>query len=114
MFINAEILDSYREVMEDEADAFIADILNSFYSNARELIAKLEEAIPANDVDSFTRAAHTFKSTSATVGADRLSGLAGELEKDAQSEALTALAPRLPALKEAFAEAEAELKRLYP
>jgi len=114
MIINPEALEAYKEVMEDEADAFIADILDTFYSNSRELMAALDEATAQNDVESFARAAHTFKSTAATVGAEPLSSLAADLEMKAQSEALTALAPLLAALKEAFTEAERELKRLYP
>lgn len=114
MIINPEALEAYREVMEDEADAFIADVLNSFYKNARELIATLDESAAQNDVKSFIRAAHTFKSTAATVGAEPLSSLAADLEEKASSQTLTALTPLLAALKKAFTEAENELKRLYP
>ena len=113
MIINPEALEAYKEVMEDEADAFIADILESFYNNSADLIETLEKSIPTNDRKSFIRAAHTFKSTSATVGAESLSGLAADLEMKAHSEALTALTPLVAALKEAFAEAEIELKKLY-
>jgi len=33
MIIDPSALEAYREVMEDEADEFIADVLNSFYTN---------------------------------------------------------------------------------
>jgi hypothetical protein len=32
MIIDPSALEAYREVMEDEADEFIADVLNSFYT----------------------------------------------------------------------------------
>lgn len=114
MIINPDALESYREVMEDETDAFIADILDSFYSNARELMAALDEAIAANDAESFARAAHTLKSTAATVGAERLSGLAADLEAKANAESLAALTPLTTKLKAAFTEAETKLQELFP
>ncbi|MBT3338363.1 MAG: hypothetical protein HN855_02375 [Anaerolineae bacterium] len=42
MTIDTSILESYRELMEEEADEFIADILNSFYENSTELIQTLD------------------------------------------------------------------------
>lgn len=113
MIVDPSTLEAYREVMEDEADEFVADILDSFYSNARELLAKLDDTLAQNDVDGFVRAAHTFKSTSATVGAQRLSGLLADLEARGGTEPLTNFIPLIPQLKEAYEEAESRLKELY-
>ena len=107
-------LEAYREVMEDEADEFIADILDSFYSDARELLTTLDKTLAENDADGFVRAAHTLKSTSATVGAQRLSGLLADLEAQGKTKELTDLMPLIPQLKEAYEETESTLKELYP
>lgn len=114
MIINSDALESYRDVMEEEADAFIAEILDGFYSNSRDLMATLDESLAADDVNTFIRAAHTLKSTAATVGAERLSDLAADLEGRAGFDTLSELAPTVETLKKAFAEAEAKLKELYP
>ena len=113
MSINSSTLEAYREIMEDEADSFIAEILTNFYVNARNLIDALDKNIAENNVEEFTRAAHTLRSTSATVGALRVSDLATDLEARSTSEHLSNLQPLIFELTEAYEEAEAELKELY-
>lgn len=114
MIVDPTALEAYREVMEDEADEFIADILGSFYTNARELLSTMDEALIKDDRAGFIRAAHTFKSTAATVGAIPLSGLLADLEKKGGSEPLAGLAHLIPPLKQAYEEVESRLKELYP
>ncbi len=113
MLIDPAALEVYREVMGEETDDFIAEILDNFYPNSRELLASLDRALDKNDVEGFTRAAHIFKSTSATVGAQRVSGLVTDLEARASSEPLTDLQPLISKLKDAYEEAEAKLKEIY-
>ena len=114
MIVDPSALEAYREVMEDEADEFIADITSSFYANARELFLKMDEALAKDDIEGFVRAAHTFKSTAATVGAMPLSGLLADLEKRGGSEPLAGLQPLIPPLKQAYEEVETKLRELYP
>ena len=113
MPVDPSALEIYRDVMGDETDAFIADILNSFYTNARDLIAVLDRTLAEDNVEEFVRAAHTLKTTTATVGARRVSGLAVDLEARGESEQLLNLSPLLSELKEAYEEAEIKLKELY-
>lgn len=113
MIIDPTILESYRDFMEEEADEFIAEILNDFYENSMTLLNTLDEALKQGLHEEFTRAAHTLKSTSATVGATRLSGLAANLEQRGKDGQLTDLAPLLVPLQEAFDEAKAKLEELY-
>ncbi len=113
MSINTTILDSYRELMEDEADEFIADILNSFYENSTELLKTLRDSIVQGQPSEFVRAAHSFKSTSATVGAEELSALAADLEKKGKSGEINDLAPAIDALQKAYESAKEELQKLY-
>ncbi len=113
MSIDPAALEVYREIMGDEMDAFIADILKNFYTNVRDLIASLDKTLAENDVEGFTRAAHTLKTTTATVGARRVSSLAIDLEARGGTEPLPDLLPLLSELKEAYEEAEIKLKELY-
>ena len=113
MSINPAALEVYREIMRDETDAFIADILDSFYTNARELINSLDKALDKNDVEGFVRAAHTLKTTSATVGAQRVSNLIADLETRGEKEPLLNLQPLVVELWEAYEEAEKKLKEFY-
>ncbi len=60
--------------------AFVVELIDTFGEDARELVGTLRRALAETDVDAFRRAAHSLKSTSETVGAIGLAGLARELE----------------------------------
>lgn len=114
MIVDPSTLETYRSIMDDEADEFIADILTHFYINSQTLIAKLDDSLAENNREEFVRAAHTFKSTSATVGAQRVSNLLANLEERGETELLFALQPLIPELKIAYEESVSKLKELYP
>jgi HPt (histidine-containing phosphotransfer) domain-containing protein len=80
MSVDPTALESYREVMGEEADVFIADIIDTFIVNAPKLMEQMEQNL--NDSNTFVRNAHTLKSNSATVGATALAELASILEKE--------------------------------
>ncbi len=111
--INTSVLDSYRDFMEEDAEDFIREILDEFYSNAHELLKTLTVAPTEANIEDFVRAAHTLKSTSATVGATTLSALAATLESKGKEKAFAEIATLLPTLQENFNQAESELKKLY-
>ena len=101
MSIDPSALEPYREIMGEDADAFIAEIVGMFIENAPKLIEQMEQSLTANDNKTFIRSAHTLKSNSATVGATALSKLAETLEQEGKQEDLQAL---LGALNETKAE----------
>jgi len=113
MIIDTSILDAYRDFMEEDADEFIQEILGDFYKNSENLLEKLRFIPTEDQLDGFIRAAHTLKSTSATVGATRLSEIAASIEEKGKELAFHEVAPLLPKLNEAFIEAEAKLKEIY-
>jgi HPt (histidine-containing phosphotransfer) domain-containing protein len=65
-------------------DEFIADVIESYLAEGQENVDGLAAAAAAGDIEAFGRAAHTLKSTSATVGAMRLSHLCRGLEEAAR------------------------------
>ena len=113
MTIDTSVLDSYRDFMEEDAEDFIKEILSEFYTNAHELLETLAEAPTETTIEDFVRAAHTLKSTSATVGATELSALAASLEENGKERAFAEIEKLLPTLRKTFMTAEAELKKLY-
>jgi HPt (histidine-containing phosphotransfer) domain-containing protein len=66
-------------------DEFIADLIGSYLAEGRENVDALAAAASEGDLAVFARAAHTLKSTSATVGAMRLSELCRGLEEAARA-----------------------------
>ena len=91
MSIDLSALEPYREIMGEEADAFIAEILGMFVENAPKLVEQMEISLVANDNKTFIRSAHTLKSNSGTVGATALSKLAETLEQEGTREDLQTL-----------------------
>ena len=113
MIIDTSILDAYRDFMEEDADEFIQEILEEFYQNSLELLETLKSPPTTDQLEGFVRAAHTLKSTSATVGATKLSELAATLEKKGKEAALDEIPPLLSQLPDTYTEAEAKLKEIY-
>jgi HPt (histidine-containing phosphotransfer) domain-containing protein len=103
MSVDPTALEPYREVMGEEADAFIAEIIGMFMANAPKLIEQMQQNIAINDNMTFIRNAHTLKSNSATVGAMALSKLLASLEQRGEQADLQSLAGLL---NEARAELE--------
>jgi HPt (histidine-containing phosphotransfer) domain-containing protein len=102
--IDWSALEAYREVMGEEADSFIADIVQTYLNNSQTLMTQLSEAFQAGDVATFHRTAHTLKSSSATVGATAVSELALTLEKTTVSEFPADTEKLLANLKQAYQE----------
>jgi HPt (histidine-containing phosphotransfer) domain-containing protein len=96
---------------------FVAELIDTFAEDARELIATLHRALAENDVDAFRRAAHSLKSNGETLGATELAALARKLEAMARAGSLHGAADRVEPLVagyEAAARALGALRRDLP
>jgi CheY-like chemotaxis protein len=82
-------------LVEGAGGAFVAELIDTFGEDTRELIATLRRALPASDLDAFRRAAHSLKSTSESLGATRLAALARELEASARAGSLNGAEDRV-------------------
>jgi len=81
-------------------DEFITELIESYLAEGQANVDSLSAAAAQSDLAVFTRAAHTLKSTSATIGAMRLSELCRGLEEAARSgrtDGLTGEAERVQA-----------------
>jgi CheY-like chemotaxis protein len=65
---------------DDLAEDILDDLQELFLVDTEQLLADMEQAIAAGDSTTLERAAHTLKSSSATMGADKLATLCAELE----------------------------------
>ena len=74
--IDQGVLDNLREVVEDE----FGKILQGFIDHVPVLQSELDAGLAAGDVSRLVRPAHSLKSSSANVGAKRLSELARTVE----------------------------------
>src|SRR5574338_577980 len=70
--------------------AFVRELLETYLAETPDQLAAIRAAIEADDAEALVRPAHTLKSSSATLGAMRLSALARELEMAGRSGSLAA------------------------
>ena len=89
--------------------AFVLDLIDTYLGDAPRQIAEIQAAADAHDAASLIRPAHTLKSSSATVGAQRLAARARRLEIAGREDALDGAADDLAGLA---AEWEATLQAL--
>jgi signal transduction histidine kinase/DNA-binding response OmpR family regulator len=76
-FSSAEILDDtalarLRSLEDPKSPGFVAEIINDFLNGLTEQVERLRSAAESRDVDGLRTAAHTFKGSSASVGAELL------------------------------------------
>jgi HPt (histidine-containing phosphotransfer) domain-containing protein len=60
--------------------AFLAELIDTYLADAPALLVAMRDALGAREAGRLRRAAHTLKSTSATLGAHRLADLCRHLE----------------------------------
>jgi PAS domain S-box-containing protein len=93
--IQWDTLDQYYRVMGDDAVSFITELIATFIPNAHILIHDLNHSARDNNLKTFHRSAHTLKSSSASLGAIKLSDIAKSLEFDCKDEIPEDYASRL-------------------
>lgn len=77
--LDRAVLDELLASVGHDRD-FVRQLIDAYVTDSAELVAAVEAAVAADDAAALVRPAHTLKSSSATVGAARLSALARELE----------------------------------
>jgi len=85
-------LDGLRSVARGDPEVLVARLVHTYLLSSTGVVEKLREAVGANDLKGAARAAHRLKSSSAQVGAQRLSQLCKELECRCRSGELDGLA----------------------
>lgn len=83
--------------------AFLAELVESYLADSPGLLAEMLGAAVAGDAASLRRAAHTLKSTSASLGAPGLAGACREIETRAAAGELDGLTGRIDLAATEFA-----------
>ena len=95
--LNRAILDELRASVNDDLD-FVVDLVQTYLVDGEGLVVAIDAALEQGDAAALVRPAHTLKSSSATVGAERLAATARELEmagRDGQLESASEARERL-------------------
>jgi len=83
--LDTSALDQIKSLQRPNAPSILAKVLNHYFSNTPKLLADLQEGLRQADLSLLSRVAHTLKSSSANVGAIRVSEKCKTLEHLARS-----------------------------
>jgi len=103
---------TFEELKQMSGADFIDELVDTFLEDAPKLIEEMRSSLQTRDTETFRRAAHSFKSNSATFGAIRLSAMAKEMELLARDDKLDEAGDRLASLESSFEVVAEELKGL--
>jgi HPt (histidine-containing phosphotransfer) domain-containing protein len=97
--------------LESSTDAaFVQELLQTYLEDSASLVSAIRKGLADGAASAVRLASHSLKSNSATVGAPRLSALAGELEAMAKADQLSGGAASLEALAAEFDRVQATLR----
>jgi HPt (histidine-containing phosphotransfer) domain-containing protein len=83
--LDQKALDNIRAVHREGAPKLLERVINIYFESSPKLLQTLRDAIAGDDAaETIERAAHSLKSSSANLGATRLTALCGDLEKMAR------------------------------
>ena len=99
----------FERLVANTGGPFVAELIDTFGEDARELLATLRRTLAATDRDAFRRAAHSLKSTAESLGATRLAALARELEVAARAGSLDGAGARIDRLTDHYERAASAL-----
>jgi len=71
---------TFNNLLNDLGADFVCELVDTFCKDLRQQLQILQTVLDQGDQTTFTRAAHTIKSTSLTFGASGYANLARELE----------------------------------
>ena len=83
--VNLTALDQIRSLQRPGAPSVLERVAKLYFTNTPDLLASMATAIARADREALRQAAHTLKSTSATLGAGRLARLCRETEEVART-----------------------------
>jgi CheY-like chemotaxis protein/HPt (histidine-containing phosphotransfer) domain-containing protein len=78
--VNPRALNAIRAMMGTDGDALARKVIRTYLDDTPSGLARMQAAAAAHDADALRKAAHGVKSSSANVGAERLSRLCRDLE----------------------------------
>jgi len=107
--IDQAAFDNLKEMVGDD---FIGELLETYFQDAPGLIAEMRRTLGTGDANAFSRAAHSFKSNSASFGAMGLAAQARELEFMGKNGDLNGADEKLDLLQGTYDQVQVTLKAM--
>lgn len=103
--LDTQVLNDLREIMEGE----FSNLLRTFIADSRLRLSEIDIRYSAGDPQALRRAAHSYKGSSANIGAPQLAELCRQLEAEANA---GNLAPAAELIRQIKAESDVVLAEL--
>ncbi|WP_162245617.1 response regulator [Methylibium sp. Root1272] len=110
--LDAQALQRLRDLDPTGANRLLERVVQAFETSTGRLLPQLDEAHAAGDLDGVKHVAHTLKSSSASIGALKLSSLCADIEGMIRNNEVQALGPRVAALRAEIASVRGSLHAL--
>lgn len=109
---DSQILDqgALDRLKEWGGDKLLAQMLRLYLDNAPGRMSQIRNGLTGGDVKEAERGAHSLKSSSANVGAERVRHIAADMEHAAAGGDSAAVQALLPSLESAFSQAISALE----
>ncbi|MCY4472941.1 MAG: Hpt domain-containing protein [Kistimonas sp.] len=82
--INSAVLDALVDMLGDEGQETVLELIGLYKEDSPAQMRTMRTALADLDAEAFRRAAHSLKSSSASVGAEGLQALCQQLEENGQ------------------------------
>lgn len=105
-------ISTFSSLKESVGEDFIGELIAVYFDETPQLLSRLQKAFDEQDLETFTRAAHSIKSTSNSFGALQLGTMAKELEMMGRSGNLEGAPARVEALISMYEEVRQTLEEI--
>jgi PAS domain S-box-containing protein len=110
--LDAQALERLRELDPTGENHLMERVVSAFESSVGRLMPQLEDALNSNELGGIRHVAHTLKSSSASIGAMKLSKMCADLESRARNEQADGMAERIAELQSEVEIVRVALKRV--
>ena len=105
-------MSTYSDLQATVGAEFVGELIDTYCEETPRLLLELQAALSCGETEAFRRAAHSIKSSSASLGALPLAALARELEGLGREGRMDEAPPRMEPLRTAYLETERALREL--
>lgn len=109
--VDQSVLRALRDLQREGKPDIQQRVIQAYFSSSPPLIAQLQEAVVVKNREALQNAAHSLKSSSATVGALKLSEICRELEMSCRNKTLENATDRVAAIASEFLEVKEVLNK---
>jgi CheY-like chemotaxis protein len=108
--LDTQVLQDFRNTMGSNASVYLAQLIDIYLEDSPNLLQAMGKAVSQTDVAAMTQAAHTLKSSSASLGAITLSKLCQELERMGNSKTTTGASEIMSQIKSEYERVKVALQ----